>query len=346
MSDPTAPRQSTGWRRRFALLAFAALLSVGAAEVAVRVLKPYEIDYPLYPGDVEESADLRGSTRLDPHIGWRFEPNAVVRDDGPDFDVTYQCDADGFRAVCERPGATQRVMFVGDSFTFGVGVEGKDTFVERFADLSPGVRVDNVGMAGFGVDQMWRALVDAVEARKPDIVVVSFVIDDLTRSMTAYRYRNGWMRKPAYQLDDGALVELTAENSPGAAQRFFERKFELAEAYRRAMRSFGLRQGVGERFELNLRLFEAMRDYCHEHGAKFVVVHLPQRGAWRPTESFAAEFEQSSTPYLDLGATFVDTPSSLYFPKDPHFNAKGHEFVAHVLHDYCAELGWLPTPDK
>jgi len=346
VSDARTPEESKGWRRRLALLSIAALLALVVAEVGVRIVKPYPIDYPLYPGDVEEIAELRGTTRLDPQLGWRFEPNAVVQETGPDFSVAYQCDAEGFRAVRERADARQRVLFVGDSFTFGVGVEPQETFVERFADLAPGVQPENIGMAGFAVDQMWRALAHEFDARRPDVVIVSFVTDDLTRSMTAYRYRNGWMRKPTYQLEGGVLVEQTEANAPGSWTRFFERKFALAEVYRRAARSFGLRQGLGERFELNLRLFEAMRDYCRERGAKFLVVHLPQRGAWRPLESYAAEFEQSDTAYLDLGAAFVDSPNELYFPKDPHFNARGHEFVAQALHAHCEQRGWLAPSAK
>lgn len=314
-------------------------------ELALRVARPFPLDPPLYPGDVAEDAQVRGSTRLDPALGWRFEPNAVVADRGPDFELEYRCDADGFRAAAPRADAERNVLFVGDSFTFGVGVEAGDTFVEHFAASAGRVQAHNLGMAGYGVDQMLCALREVGLARKPELVIAVFVLDDFTRSTTSYRYRNGWMRKPTFGLEGDALVELTEANCPSAMRRWFEQNLALAELGRRVARRAELEWGVGARLELNLRLLIEMRELCRARGIEFAAVHLPQRGAWKPLSAVGAELARAGVPFLDLGATPVDSPGRLYFRSDPHLNPEGHALVAARLAEFVGGLGWLgPAP--
>jgi hypothetical protein len=318
-------------RRVLVTAALAGPSMLAVAELTARAVSPYPLDPPLYPGDVEEHADLRSSTRLDPLLGWRFTADAVVRESTAEFDVTYACDSDGFRATARRDGAERCVVFLGDSFTFGSGVTGRATFVERVADLAPGVQPENLGLPGFGVDQMLCALREVGLARSPDVVVAAFVVDDLTRSLTSYRYRNGWMRKPTFVLESDALVPVSAEHAPNALLRWASHNMHAAEVWRRWTRKRGLDRGSGERFELNLALFLAMRDACRAQGADFLVLHLPQRERWLPLPSFAAAFARADVDFLDLGALAVEDPRALYFAKDPHFNARGHEFVAQAL---------------
>lgn len=322
------------------------VLTPVVCELALRIARPFPLDPPLYPGDVAEDAQLRGSTQLDTALGWRFEPNAVVVDRGPDFELEYRCDADGFRATAQRANSERSVMFVGDSFTFGVGVPSHDTFVERFAATVAGVQAHNLGMAGYGVDQMLCALREVGLARRPDVVIAAFVLDDFTRSTTAYRYRNGWMRKPTFVLEDDALVELTEANAPSALRRWFEQNLALSELVRRAARRAELQWGSGARLELNLRLLLEMSALCRERGIEFAAVHLPQRGAWKPLSAVAEPLARAGVAFLDLGAAPVDSPASLYFRTDPHFNAAGHAVVAERLAEFVAELGWLPTSPR
>lgn len=343
MSAPTpapTPRAARRWRRVALLGVLLGVLTPPVCELALRIARPFPLDPPLYPGDVAEDAQVRGSTRLDPDLGWRFEPNAVVADRGPDFELEYRCDADGFRATAAREDAERSVLFVGDSFTFGVGVAAEDSFVERFADEITGVQAHNLGMAGYGVDQMLCALREVGLARQPDLVIAVFVLDDFTRSTTAYRYRNGWMRKPTFVLEDDALVELTEANAPGAVRRWFEQSFALSELVRRAARRAELEWGFGARLELNLRLLVEMNALCQARGVEFAALHLPQRGAWKPLTALAEPLARAGVPFLDLGAAPIDSPGRLYFPKDPHFNAQGHALVAERLAAFVGELGW------
>jgi hypothetical protein len=196
-------------------------------------------------------------------------------------------------------------------------------------------------MAGFGVDQMWRALVEVALPLEPDVVVASFIVDDLTRSMTCYRYRNGWAEKPTYVLDGDELVPLTEANAPNSLTRFVEQRLYLAEVWRRASRRVGLDRGCGERFELNVAVFAAMHEACAASGATLVVVHLPDRGAWKPLPAFAEALAARGVRYFDLGGAAVSDPAELFYRKDPHFNAAGHAVAAREIGDYLEREGLI-----
>jgi hypothetical protein len=74
------------------------------------------------------------------------------------YDVQYSIDKNGFRVApdsLKQSGPT--VMFFGDSFTFGEGVNDEDTLPNAFSILS-GMRVLNFGIGGYGPHQMLRLL--------------------------------------------------------------------------------------------------------------------------------------------------------------------------------------------
>jgi hypothetical protein len=327
--------------RRLLVLAGVFVAAPLLLEGALRIWKPWPLDPPLYPGDREPDAASDGPGVLDDAIGWKFAPSAQVDDPSPDFHIVYRCNADGFRATKARELAADApcAVFVGDSFTFGVGVEEPQTFVELFAGAHAGTRVVNLGMAGFGVDQMLCALREYGLREKPRLVVALFVDDDLTRCTTSYRYRNGWVAKPTFALEKGKLAPRTVANSPGAVRRWLEQNVYLCELRRRVLNKLGNERGFGERFQLSRALFAEMDRECRAIGARLVVVRLPQRGAWRPAPAFESAFAALDVPYLDLGTRAVPDSRSLFFAKDPHIDADGHRFVADELARFLAQSG-------
>jgi hypothetical protein len=335
----------TSFARRAAKRVLALCVACGVALVLIAVTlwvwRPFSIDPPLYPGDCEVTTRPSPHSVIDPALGWRFAPDAVIDDPSPDFHVVYRCNSAGFRAVVPRDerADARRIVFVGDSFVFGVGVDEEQTFVERVAAARDDLRVINLGMPGYGVDQMRCALVELGLREHPDLVVAVFNVDDMARSMTAFRFRDGWTAKPTFTLDRGTLVPLSVDNRPNALRRWFANTFYVAEFWRRAENKLGLERGFGARFELNRALFVAMHEDVKSIGANLLVVHLPQRGAWRPVSAFEDGLRARGVRFLDLGAMQVDDPSRLFFAHDPHINADGHRFVAEALLHAFDEAG-------
>jgi hypothetical protein len=212
-----------------------ALLSAGltllALEALFALLGVLPPDPPLYPG---ERHAAEGST-VDPAIGWKMPPRAEAPESTDDYSVVYHSNRQGFRDPrdFERPTHKRRIAVLGDSYTFGTGVEEPETFARRLESGLRGVRTYNFGIGGFGVDQMWMTLRHNALGTHPDLVVLAFIRNDLDRALSAYRLGHHWLAKPAFKLEAGRLVPLTEADRPNAFWRWIELHSRLAELGRR-----------------------------------------------------------------------------------------------------------------
>jgi hypothetical protein len=120
-----------------------------------------------------------------PAYGYRLHPNRVLRHEYPAGSgraVVLHANADGFRgAAIGDAGARRRVTVLGDSMTFGEGVEEAERFTERLEAVEPAWRVENVGMIGYGPDLMLRAFEAVALAPPPAAVVAVLFTDDFRR---------------------------------------------------------------------------------------------------------------------------------------------------------------------
>ncbi len=329
-------------KRRLAALIGSAIVLATAVEILLRLATPFRFEPRLYPGDRSATSNSNDDNTIDTDLGWHCAPNSTLHDKSKDFDVSYQCNEMGFRSHGHpSSGRTTRVLTVGDSFTFGVGVGDDETFAAQLERGNPGMIVENCGMPGYGTDQMLCVIKKQVNAIQPNIVIVTFVKDDMNRSMTSYRQRPAWTLKPTFVLQDGELVARNAENSPNYILRWLAQHLYTADCTRRISDHIGLKYGCGERFELNISLFRQMDRECRKAGAKLLVVYLPEKGGWAPQPAIDAALGELSVPCADLGASPVSNPRALYFGSDPHINQSGHKFVAEQLGMRLRTEGWI-----
>ena len=85
--------------------------------------------------------------------------------------------------VRPRPAGVRRVVSLGDSFAWGVGIEHDDTFArraERILDRRPGERWEVVQLArpGMGTVEQAEQLAQEGLGYGPDVVVLGFVLND------------------------------------------------------------------------------------------------------------------------------------------------------------------------
>jgi hypothetical protein len=83
----------------------------------------------------------------------------------------------------EKPAGARRVVSLGDSFAWGVGIEHDDTYarrVERVLNRRPGERWEVVQLArpGMGTVEQAEQLAEEGLAYGPDAVVLGFVLND------------------------------------------------------------------------------------------------------------------------------------------------------------------------
>lgn len=113
-------------------------------------------------------------------LGWRMKPFFES--------VGVHHNSRGFRGKREyisRPGRS-RILVIGDSFTYGLGVPDDLTF-PAYVEKMTGVEAVNSGVNGYGVDQallMWE-----IEGQQlhPTHVILGYFVDDFFRNELSFR---------------------------------------------------------------------------------------------------------------------------------------------------------------
>jgi hypothetical protein len=112
-----------------------------------------------------------------------------------DNEVNHRTNALGFRGYAfsrEHDDKTYRIIFLGDSFTFGEGVHFQDTYPETVRSLldkqTPGKQVEtqNFGVGGFNTRQEADLLHTLAIQSSPDLVVLGYTLNDAEPPLFTY----------------------------------------------------------------------------------------------------------------------------------------------------------------
>ena len=92
------------------------------------------------------------------------------------YDVHYSFDGDGLRITPDAPDAASSILFFGDSFTFGIGLDDNQTVPYQVATMSGNrYRVYNFAVPGYGPNHMLAAIDCGMIRRivsKPPVVAI------------------------------------------------------------------------------------------------------------------------------------------------------------------------------
>jgi len=242
----------------------------------------------------------------------RYRPDAIWRFSHPEYDVKYSINEHGFRDAkphpIPKPVGTTRVLLVGDSFTFGQGVnydESWPVIVEKRIQDSGNNHIDLVkaGIQGMDTRSEYILMQRLREKYEYDMVIVGFLINDLyTNTLNGIEDS----QEKARVGDVGQIMSNTSNGSVGGwaetAKRMFvdagrNRSFHLLTLGRRiAIKSEAIyckfyfvradRGGfltiplspvVQEKLRITTILLEKMVDYLDALGKKLIVLSIPQQ---------------------------------------------------------------------
>ena len=178
------PKQK-GLRGRLLLLAGGTFLGLLIAEFVCRVALP-EKPPMRFQQDVDElqSMRLHAATRMiesDPELFWRLTPDTrLTRDSWPFFGriANSQSLREEAEIPRQKPAGERRILFVGDSCTFGYGVSWDEAFPQVVEAQLPGTQCINAGVPGYSLFQGWRYLETRGLNLQPDMVVLNFGWND------------------------------------------------------------------------------------------------------------------------------------------------------------------------
>ncbi len=291
------------------MLFLSSLVAVLAAELAWRAARP-TFGRPV-------------AVVFDPELGWKYRPDQTVRHRSRDFDVTVRIDGSGRRVATpsgpRTSGGKPLAVFVGDSLTFGWGVEAEQAFPFLLRDRL-GVEVADLGVAGYGTDQSYLNLKIHGLPLKPALVVYAFCGNDLSEVVAAVRYGRP---KPRFRQEGGSLLL----SSPRDSATFLNRHSQLYPSLRSYLetRDNATRQNDPEARRMISLLVRRMAREARAAGARFVVV---SDGTSWLAEATKAE---PGAIYVELHEAFdraIKDGAALSFPHDPHWTPVAHRIVA------------------
>ena len=348
------------------------LVGIAAVEIGLRY----------YTGYVQSRERLDpGLLVYDPELGWQMARNWRGQHVHFDFDARYTTNAEGLRGgAWPDPGASgkRRIAFLGDSFTFGLGVNDDETFVQLLNAGGARTTYLNAGIAGYSTDQQLLYLQDRLSSWHVDqLVLVVYLANDLLDNQLRFPLQ-AEMGKPLFRAGPAGL-ELTNVPVPPGPKPPEERARTLAtEILGRELpgtwrtqwqltRSLGLAEsadpellaGMPERLagpvDLFVQLVAGMRALCAENNVGFRLVLMPGRSYVEMPGSLSAAFQDELRRQIlarqgDLGIPVIDLASRLresytasgerlYFPHEGHLNPAGHKAVAELLREALGQPG-------
>jgi hypothetical protein len=177
----------------------------------------------------------------------------------------------------EKPAGVTRIVVLGDSFTFGEDVGDDETYSHRLEEMLPGVEVLNLGVHGYGHDQMLVYLREEGLKYRPDVVLLGFLSDDMERNVLGFRD----YAKPRFVLEDGRLV-LRGSPVPSPEETIAAERWRLKFADVVSMLWFRYRWKSGrtsqETKDVTLAILDAMKADIEAAGAKPAFAYLPVYG--------------------------------------------------------------------
>lgn len=316
-------------RSKLLLLVLSLGLALTAVELVLRrSVHLWQVEYPplCYRPDLFQ--------RFDPY-GYRLWPSTTTKHLYPPEHprlVTITSNADGFRSRRElRPGdGRTRIVMLGDSMVFGVGVEEPERFTELLEAGEPTWRVENLGMVGFGPDLMLRALESVGLEPKPDVVVLGMFSHDVYR--VAPEAQGPGFPVPRFELRDGLLATVPYPEPP------LWRHLRLVQGVRYLYWRY-----TSATFPLNAAILDRFVALGEREGFVPAVVFLPgvREGADdRRRRAFVGQWtEARGTAFTDLTEPIAAAGGpKLYIPNDSHWNAEGHRVVARLLRPFILDL--------
>ncbi len=253
----------------------------------------------------------------DPVTGWSLKPglrNCLYRivHNQP---KTVNSNSRGLRGLTEYPyekPAKKRVVVLGDSMIFGEEVSDDETFVHQWnLLLEPGAEALNLGVHGYGHDQMLLKLKNEGLRYRPDFVILGFYFYDMSRNLLDfYAYA-----KPRYTVKNGKLV-LKNVPVPSFKQTLFKEIFRshLADLGTSLMETAQYRSGKRtEKYrEITTLLLDEIKKAAEAAGAKLVLLYLPDRWELVFADYHTAAGEKFITEYASEHGVLLCNPKSYF----------------------------------
>lgn len=325
---------------------------------------------------VEPSDDVNATKLFDTLIRpvdkgmWTNSPNFRRRFAQSEFDIAIRTNSQGLRDreyPLEKPANTFRILVLGDSFTFGYGVEAEETYakvLEKLLNRGSTLKYEvlNGGVIGYGTFHELRFLRESGLALHPDLVVIGFVAGtDMGGPTGSDLFSN-------LHYKEGVEAVPAPPSPEDRVKAWLERHSHLYHFVRVrywAMRATQPNKGTSidanttyanlyaddlERaWFITRELFREIRDLTASKSIRTCVVFIPiysniitkEQAVSNALLAVGSEVDLPICNLLPILLQHMQSGNRLYFLKDPgnHWNARGHRVAAEAIYDCLTSQG-------
>ena len=316
------------------LLAIAIAIALILLEITLRIL-PVKSDYVL-----EEQKAMRRENEFvfyefDRTLGWKNKPLSEGPFTMPDSTTYVKINSKGLRDSeydYEKPSGVKRILVLGDSFTWGYGVEKDEIFTERLEKmLGKGFEVINAGVSGYGTDQELLYLEKEGLKYNPDVILVAFASNDFTYDNRLNRL--GYYPKPCFIVEDDSLV-LTNVPLPELGKNSWEKLIkERDESLKKSVLKPG--KGVEDFFENRTKAYPFLARLFKN--TKYTLIKK-----LRENEKIRLRLDKARIA-LDTDETACEVTEKLFLRMKKTAESGGAKLVVFTI-PYKVELEKLPSP--
>ncbi len=348
------------------LLAVVALLfSLAVAETVLRFVGVDRVKFQEKPRMSWVNVPENSWVEHHPVLGWYSQKNKTALLDSTNFQqVIVHTNSAGFRGAREyalqKPKGVIRIAALGDSFVFGFGVQDAETFPALLEADGGGREVLNLGVPGYGIDQIYLSYREVARPYHPDIVLIGIFPEDFWRCTRSFA--DSGHVKPYFSLSkEGKLVlhnvpvpppfSLDTDQFPllveqNALQKLLNRSV-LYRIARKPLIKLAKNMRLidpdsSEEWLVGRAILSQLIKEVRADGATPLILLMPSK-AWaentrrtsqeRSIRRFA---EREKVDLINLRPEFNDAIAkdgleAYYIKNDWHWTAKGHRLVADVI---------------
>ena len=286
------------------------ILTLAALEIFLRVADLRE----LREGVSERSL----SYRYDAELGWAAVPgsSSVVNNART---IHAQHNSLGLRDIEFSLDAQPTILFLGDSFVWGLDAEAGERFTDLLRPHITGYKVLAAGISGYGTDQEYLLLKRLWSKVRPAVVVLIFCTqNDRLDNRTNIRYE-GYQKPYFATAADGSLV-LEGQPVPKSRQQYFKEDWLVRNLWLARLVAISyvkIRHPLLYVPDPTERLVSKIRDFVKANGAKFLV------GLQYDDPDLVRHLQANGIPFVTFdGAAFYPGASA-----GTHWTPEGHKLV-------------------
>lgn len=272
-------------------------------------------------------------TEFDETYGKRLKPDASIVRITPEFTMTLTTSADGFRGPPLPDSFDDAIIFTGDSFTMGYGVEDGEAFpaLVRAALADEEIAVVNAGVGNTGNGHTLIWLEDNVVGAEVRHLVVQLTDNDFANNrdekLFAISPQGTLERQPPRPPGTLRQIQAMVEAVPGLADLHLIGLLRQASTAMAAPAAEPVPTSTASDDALTYALVERILSLANAQNWPVLGLAIDIEG--ERAGRLAEVFESHGSP-LEFIPPRTERPD-LYFAVDGHWRASGHRFVADLV---------------